>query len=107
MCCCYFTSCIMMGLFQVPNLQLKLPGKKLFGNNLDPQFVAQRREGLNAFVQQVMQDPKLLNMSVFCDVFLAIIITFTLRAVVCRVSCYHHTSCAPMLRQLKKFHKPK
>lgn len=52
-------------LFQVPNLQLKLPGKKLFGNNLDPQFVAQRREGLNAFVQQLMQDPKLLNMLVF------------------------------------------
>lgn len=98
-----------MDLFQVPNLQLKLPGKKLFGNNLDPQFVAQRREGLNAFVQQLMQDPKLLNMSVFCDVFLAIIITFTLRAAVCRVSCYHHTSCVPMLnyRQFKKFHKPK
>ncbi|XP_054289394.1 serine/threonine-protein kinase Sgk2-like [Macrosteles quadrilineatus] len=46
---------------QVPNLQLKFPGKKLFGNNLDPQFVAQRREGLNNFVQQLMQDPKLLN----------------------------------------------
>lgn len=46
---------------QVPNLQLKLPGKKLFGNNLDPQFVASRREGLNAFVQQLMQDQKLLH----------------------------------------------
>uniref|UniRef100_A0A1B6DUY2 Non-specific serine/threonine protein kinase n=2 Tax=Clastoptera arizonana TaxID=38151 RepID=A0A1B6DUY2_9HEMI len=46
---------------QVSNLQLKLPGKKLFGNNLDPQFVATRREGLNAFVQQLIQNPKLLT----------------------------------------------
>lgn len=49
-------------LFQVPNLQLKLPGKKLFGNNLDPDFVATRREGLNLFVQQLMSDTRLLEL---------------------------------------------
>jgi serum/glucocorticoid-regulated kinase 3 len=45
-------------MFQVPSVQLKLPGKKLFGNNLDPQFVKSRREGLNAFIQQIMTDAK-------------------------------------------------
>ncbi|KAK3909195.1 Serine/threonine-protein kinase Sgk3 [Frankliniella fusca] len=46
---------------QVPGLQLKLPGKKLFGNNLDPQFIASRQEGLDMFLQQLMQDRKLLE----------------------------------------------
>ncbi|KAE8747510.1 hypothetical protein FOCC_FOCC005181 [Frankliniella occidentalis] len=46
---------------QVPGLQLKLPGKKLFGNNLDPQFIASRQEGLDTFLQQLMQDKKLLE----------------------------------------------
>jgi hypothetical protein len=45
-------------VFQVPNVQLKLPGKKLFGNNLDPQFVQSRREGLNSFIQQIMTDAR-------------------------------------------------
>jgi serum/glucocorticoid-regulated kinase 3 len=45
-------------VFQVPSVQLKLPGKKLFGNNLDPQFVQSRREGLNSFIQQIMTDAK-------------------------------------------------
>lgn len=49
-------------LSQVPGLQLKLPGKKLFGNNLDPQFIASRQEGLDMFLQQLMQDKKLLEM---------------------------------------------
>ncbi|XP_071440740.1 serine/threonine-protein kinase Sgk1-like [Hetaerina americana] len=38
---------------QFPHLQLKLPGKKLFGNNLDPAFIESRREGLNAFIQKL------------------------------------------------------
>lgn len=46
---------------QIPGLQLKLPGKKLFGNNLDPQFIASRQEGLDMFLQQLMQDKKLLE----------------------------------------------
>jgi hypothetical protein len=47
-----------LDVFQVPNVQLKLPGKKLFGNNLDPQFVQSRREGLNSFIQQIMTDAR-------------------------------------------------
>ncbi|XP_046384338.1 serine/threonine-protein kinase Sgk1-like [Ischnura elegans] len=38
---------------QFPHLNLKLPGKKLFGNNLDPAFIESRREGLNAFIQKL------------------------------------------------------
>lgn len=53
-------------MLQVHGLQLKLPGKKLFGNNLDPQFIASRQEGLDMFLQQLMQDKKLLEMSVKC-----------------------------------------
>jgi len=49
---------IVLNVFQVPNVQLKLPGKKLFGNNLDPQFVQSRREGLNSFIQQIMTDAR-------------------------------------------------
>lgn len=48
---------------QVPNVQLKLPGKKLFGNNLDPQFVQSRREGLNSFIQQIMTDARFRQLS--------------------------------------------
>lgn len=47
---------------QVSGLQLKIPGKKLFGNNLDPQFIASRQEGLDMFLQQLMQDKKLLDL---------------------------------------------
>ncbi|GFG34302.1 hypothetical protein Cfor_07097 [Coptotermes formosanus] len=48
---------------QVPSVQLKLPGKKLFGNNLDPQFVQSRREGLNSFIQQIMTDARFRQLS--------------------------------------------
>lgn len=45
-----------------PNLQLKLPGKKLWGNNLDPTFVAMRQDGLDAFVQNIINHKPLLNL---------------------------------------------
>uniref|UniRef100_A0A0A9YAP4 Serine/threonine-protein kinase Sgk3 n=3 Tax=Lygus hesperus TaxID=30085 RepID=A0A0A9YAP4_LYGHE len=45
---------------QVPNFQLKLPRKKLFGNNLSPEFVASRKQGLDLFIQQLVADPQLL-----------------------------------------------
>lgn len=59
---CYSSYSISIHVTQVPGLQLKLPGKKLFGNNLDPQFIASRQEGLDMFLQQLMQDKKLLEM---------------------------------------------
>ncbi|KAK6640980.1 Serine/threonine-protein kinase Sgk3 [Polyplax serrata] len=47
---------------QFPNLQLKLPGKKLFGNNLDPNFVATRQDGLDNFVQNIISQSALLQL---------------------------------------------
>lgn len=47
---------------QVPNLGLKLPGKKLFGNNLDPSFVAMRQDGLDNFVQKIISQSSLLQL---------------------------------------------
>lgn len=47
---------------QFPNLQLKLPGKKLFGNNLDPNFVAARQDGLDNFVQNIIRQSVLLQL---------------------------------------------
>lgn len=41
------------------SLGLKLPGKKLFGNNFDPNFIQSRREGLDDFIQRVTSDERL------------------------------------------------
>lgn len=49
---------------QAPNIQLKLPGKKLFGNNLDPNFIAVRQDGLDNFVQKIISQPSLLQLYV-------------------------------------------
>ena len=32
------------------DVPLKLPGKRILGNNFDPQFIQQRREGLHGFI---------------------------------------------------------
>lgn len=41
-----------------PEANLRLPGKKIFGN-LDPEFIQQRREGLDDFIQKLIQHPQL------------------------------------------------
>ncbi|VVC40619.1 Hypothetical protein CINCED_3A022383 [Cinara cedri] len=46
---------------QAPDLNLKIPGKKLFCNNMDPSFIASRREGLDQFVHRLMHQKNLLN----------------------------------------------
>lgn len=43
-----------------PDAGLKLPAKKLFGNNFDPEFIKQRREGLHDFIQKIINNPKIL-----------------------------------------------
>ncbi|XP_050420315.1 serine/threonine-protein kinase Sgk2-like isoform X2 [Adelges cooleyi] len=48
---------------QVPNFNLKIPGKKLFCNNLDPSFIATRRQGLDQFVHHLMHQTNLLNIT--------------------------------------------
>lgn len=37
-----------------PDLHFKLPGKRLLGNNFDPEFIKMRREGLNEFIQKLL-----------------------------------------------------
>lgn len=46
---------------QFPGLQLKLPGKRLFGNNFSADFISNRRQGLNNFVHKLLTDSRLLN----------------------------------------------
>ncbi|RWS06273.1 serine/threonine-protein kinase Sgk1-like protein, partial [Dinothrombium tinctorium] len=46
---------------QFPGLSLKLPGKKLFGNNFSSDFIKSRRQGLDDFIQRLMSDPRLSN----------------------------------------------
>ncbi|GIY32966.1 hypothetical protein CDAR_435461 [Caerostris darwini] len=46
---------------QYPNVPLKLPGKKLFGNNFSSDFIKNRRQGLNEFVQKLVTESCLLQ----------------------------------------------
>ena len=40
---------------QYPEASLKLPGKRIWGNNFDPEFIRARREGLHDFVMKLIQ----------------------------------------------------
>jgi len=42
-----------------PNEKLVLPPKRLLGNNFDPEFIEQRREGLHLYIQKVLTSPLL------------------------------------------------
>ncbi|RWS25002.1 Serine/threonine-protein kinase Sgk3-like protein, partial [Leptotrombidium deliense] len=44
-----------------PTFVLKLPGKKLFGNNFKSDFIRSRRQGLDEFVQGLCSDPQLCS----------------------------------------------
>lgn len=44
-----------------PHLHLKLPGKKLFGNNFSTDFIRSRRQGLDNLVQRMLSDSQVLN----------------------------------------------
>ncbi|XP_043923305.1 serine/threonine-protein kinase Sgk3 isoform X2 [Protopterus annectens] len=44
---------------QFPNMNLKLPAKRIFGDNFDPDFIRQRRAGLNEFIQRIVTDSQL------------------------------------------------
>lgn len=46
---------------QYPGCGLKLPGKKFFGNNFDPSFIKSRREGLNDFIQKLLNNQSLFE----------------------------------------------
>lgn len=46
---------------QYPYLHLKLPGKKLFGNNFSTDFIKNRRQGLDTLVQRIFAERQLLD----------------------------------------------
>ncbi|KAM7451879.1 Serine/threonine-protein kinase Sgk1 [Porites harrisoni] len=45
-----------------PDLRLKLPSKRLLGNNFDPEFIKVRREGLNDVTQKIFSHPKAIEL---------------------------------------------
>uniref|UniRef100_A0A8C7F670 Serine/threonine-protein kinase Sgk1 n=1 Tax=Oncorhynchus kisutch TaxID=8019 RepID=A0A8C7F670_ONCKI len=44
---------------QFPSLNLKIPAKRIFGDNFDPEFIKQRRTGLHEFIQRLVSHPQL------------------------------------------------
>ena len=38
-----------------PDLGLKLPGKRILGNNFDPEFIKARRAGLHEFISRMLK----------------------------------------------------
>ncbi|XP_027200210.2 serine/threonine-protein kinase Sgk2-like [Dermatophagoides pteronyssinus] len=54
---------------QYPYLHLKLPGKKLFGNNFSTDFIRSRRQGLDTLVQRIFAEPQLLDLTEVRDFF--------------------------------------
>uniref|UniRef100_A0A4W5QHS8 Serine/threonine-protein kinase Sgk1 n=1 Tax=Hucho hucho TaxID=62062 RepID=A0A4W5QHS8_9TELE len=46
---------------QFPSLNLKIPAKRIFGDNFDPEFIKQRRTGLHEFIQRLVSHPQLRN----------------------------------------------
>ncbi|XP_051878749.1 serine/threonine-protein kinase Sgk3 isoform X2 [Pristis pectinata] len=44
---------------QYPQFPLKLPAKRIFGDNFEPAFIKQRRAGLNEFIQKLVSNPSL------------------------------------------------
>lgn len=48
-----------------PHLHLKLPGKKLFGNNFSSDFIKTRRQALDTLVQRVLGEPQVLDVYVY------------------------------------------
>ncbi|KAM9307852.1 serine/threonine-protein kinase Sgk3 [Gastrophryne carolinensis] len=46
---------------QFPAMNLKIPAKRIFGDNFDPEFIQQRRAGLNEFIQNLLQQHELCS----------------------------------------------
>uniref|UniRef100_A0A672SVI6 Serine/threonine-protein kinase Sgk1 n=1 Tax=Sinocyclocheilus grahami TaxID=75366 RepID=A0A672SVI6_SINGR len=42
-----------------PALNLKIPAKRIFGDNFDPEFIKHRRAGLHEFIQKIVSHPQL------------------------------------------------
>ncbi|KAM4029006.1 serine/threonine-protein kinase Sgk3 isoform 2-T3 [Anomaloglossus baeobatrachus] len=46
---------------QFPAINLKIPAKRIFGDNFDPEFIQQRRAGLNEFIQSLLRHAELCS----------------------------------------------
>ncbi|XP_063779917.1 serine/threonine-protein kinase Sgk3 isoform X1 [Pseudophryne corroboree] len=46
---------------QFPAINFKIPAKRIFGDNFDPEFIQQRRAGLNEFIQNLLQHSELCS----------------------------------------------
>ncbi|EFX74573.1 hypothetical protein DAPPUDRAFT_108775 [Daphnia pulex] len=46
---------------QIAGLNLKLPGKRLFGSNFDPAFLKSRCDGLTEYIRLIINDGRLLS----------------------------------------------
>uniref|UniRef100_A0A8C5CRJ0 Serum/glucocorticoid regulated kinase family member 3 n=1 Tax=Gadus morhua TaxID=8049 RepID=A0A8C5CRJ0_GADMO len=46
---------------QFPSMNLKIPPKRIFGDNFDPEFIKQRRTGLHEFIQRLVSHPELYH----------------------------------------------
>ncbi|XP_047205255.1 serine/threonine-protein kinase Sgk3 isoform X2 [Girardinichthys multiradiatus] len=44
---------------QFPSMNLKIPAKRIFGDNFDPEFIKQRRAGLHEFIKRIVSHPQL------------------------------------------------
>uniref|UniRef100_A0A3Q0T4S1 Serum/glucocorticoid regulated kinase family member 3 n=1 Tax=Amphilophus citrinellus TaxID=61819 RepID=A0A3Q0T4S1_AMPCI len=44
---------------QFPSMNLKIPAKRIFGDNFDPEFIKQRRAGLHEFIKRIVSHPDL------------------------------------------------
>ncbi|PWA18207.1 hypothetical protein CCH79_00004177 [Gambusia affinis] len=44
---------------QFPSMNLKIPAKRIFGDNFDPEFIKQRRAGLHEFIKRIVSNPQL------------------------------------------------
>uniref|UniRef100_A0A3B3X865 Serum/glucocorticoid regulated kinase family member 3 n=1 Tax=Poecilia mexicana TaxID=48701 RepID=A0A3B3X865_9TELE len=44
---------------QFPSMNLKIPAKRIFGDNFDPEFIKQRRAGLHEFIKRIVTNPQL------------------------------------------------
>nr|XP_020455703.1 serine/threonine-protein kinase Sgk3 isoform X1 [Monopterus albus]XP_020455704.1 serine/threonine-protein kinase Sgk3 isoform X1 [Monopterus albus] len=42
-----------------PSMNLKIPAKRIFGDNFDPEFLKQRRAGLHEFIKRIVSHPQL------------------------------------------------
>uniref|UniRef100_A0AAQ5Z4G8 Serine/threonine-protein kinase Sgk1 n=1 Tax=Amphiprion ocellaris TaxID=80972 RepID=A0AAQ5Z4G8_AMPOC len=44
---------------QFPSMNLKIPAKRIFGDNFEPEFIKQRRAGLHEFIKRIVSHPQL------------------------------------------------